>query len=99
MYSNTDTSTLLTIIKRRNRLRFISTILVLLAHAGFIGGIIFYRDWFASPLGDGTITVGIAATIATIVFFLVVELVYTVLIPKLDDLSPDSTEHSNIRED
>lgn len=75
----------LRIIKSRNRLRFSAALLIVVAHAFFVGGVTFYRDWFAVSSDNSVITVGVWAAVLVIMVFLLVEVVYIFMIEKLHD--------------
>jgi uncharacterized membrane protein (DUF485 family) len=54
------------------------TLLSLSSYAFFVGGIVLYKDWFASPIVDGSsIPVGIPATILVIIFMVTLQYIYT----------------------
>lgn len=74
------------LLSARHILRFSLSLLVIAGHAFFVGGIAFYRDFFAQPLlENGTITVGIASAMLVIVLFLVLEFIYIVITAKKID--------------
>ena len=71
------------LVSQRNKIRFTLAVLVLLTHAFFVGGIAFYRGFFAQPISEGsTMTVGIVATVAVIVTMIVLEWVYILVSEK-----------------
>ncbi len=76
------------LVSKRNRTRFVLAMLVLIAHAFFVGGIAFYRNFFAQPISDeSTLTVGIVAAVAVIVTMILLEWVYILISEKrLDPL-------------
>ena len=79
------------LVKLRSKVRFGLALLVLAAHAFFVGGIAFYREFFARPFYEGgTITIGIVATVCVIVAMIVLEWVYILISEKwLDPLQKD----------
>ncbi len=76
------------LVSKRNRTRFVLAMLVLIAHAFFVGRIAFYRNFFAQPISDeSTLTVGIVAAVAVIVTMILLEWVYILISEKrLDPL-------------
>lgn len=65
------------LVRARSRWRFFLALLILVSHAFFVGGIAFYREWFAEPASQGSsVTVGIVVTASVIVFMLLIEWVY-----------------------
>lgn len=65
------------LLKLRSRVRFTLTALLVGAHAFFVGGIAFYRDFFAQPISEGsTVTIGIVAAVVVIVTMIVLEWTY-----------------------
>jgi uncharacterized membrane protein (DUF485 family) len=72
-----NTSSFIKLVTLRSRVRFTLTAMLIGVHAFFVGGIAFYRDFFAQPVSDGaTLTVGIVATVAVIVTMILLEWVY-----------------------
>lgn len=68
------------LLRVRNTLRFSLSIAAFVCHFFFVGGIAFYRDFFAQPLYAGaTITVGIIAAASVIVTFVMLQLIYIVI--------------------
>ena len=71
------------LVSLRSKVRFILAFLVIASHAFFVGGIAFYRDWFAKPISvDSTMTVGIVATVVVIVLMIFLEFVYILISDK-----------------
>lgn len=67
------------LLRARNALRFRLSIAAFVCHFFFVGGIAFYRNFFAQPLYDGaTITIGIVSAAVVIVAFIMLQLVYIV---------------------
>lgn len=65
------------LVERRNRARFILTALSLVVYSFFVGGIAFYKEWFAEPLVDtGSIPLGILVTVVTIITMIFLEWIY-----------------------
>ena len=85
------------LVSVRNRWRFFLTILTLLCHAFFIGGITVYRDFFNQPIAEGaTLTIGLVSAALVIVLFIVLEFVYIIVSHrKLDPLQEDVLEQIN----
>ena len=83
-----------TLVKKRNRVRYTLTAAVVIVHAFFVGGIAFYRDWFAQPLyPNATITMGIAITASVIITMIVLECIYIYISGKyLDPMRAHVTE-------
>ncbi|MCF6194764.1 MAG: DUF485 domain-containing protein [Kangiellaceae bacterium] len=68
------------LVKTRNKTRFILSVLTLLSHAFFVGGIAFYSHWFAQPISNGSsIPKGILYTIVVIASLVFLEFVYLYL--------------------
>lgn len=67
----------LKLLKMRSRVRFTLAALLIGVHAFFVGGIAFYRDFFATKVADGsTITIGILAAVVVIVTMVLLEWLY-----------------------
>ena len=61
----------------RSRVRFTLAALLIATHAFFVGGIAFYRDFFARPVSEGsTLTIGIIAAVGVIVTMILLEWAY-----------------------
>jgi uncharacterized membrane protein (DUF485 family) len=72
-----NTSSFIKLVTLRSRVRFTLTAMLIGVHAFFVGGIAFYRDFFAQPVTQGgTLTIGIVATVAVIVTMIILEWVY-----------------------
>jgi uncharacterized membrane protein (DUF485 family) len=68
----------LALLKARRNVRITMTLLSLSSYAFFVGGIVLYKDWFASSIVDGSsIPVGIPATILVIIFMVTLQYIYT----------------------
>jgi len=76
------------LLRMRNGVRVSLSLVVVAFHFFFVGGIAFYRGFFAKPLFEGaTITVGIASAAGVIISFIVLELIYILISKyKLDPL-------------
>ena len=82
------------LLKKRQLTRFSLAAATLIMHAYFVGGIAFYRNFFARPLYEGaTITIGIASAAAVILSFVILQLVYIVITARtLDPLQSQVSE-------
>ena len=68
------------LLKARRKTRITMTLLLLFSYSFFVGGIVLYQDWFASPISEGSaIPVGIPATILVIIIMVVLQYVYTTI--------------------
>lgn len=82
------------LVKLRSRVRFGLAFLLIATHAFFVGGIAFYRDFFAQPMAPGsTITVGILVTVGVIVAMIVLELIYILISEKYLDPLQQQVAH------
>lgn len=65
------------LLKARAKVRIIMTALSLFSYAFFVGGIVLYRDWFASPVIEGSsIPIGIPATVLVICLMVLLQYLY-----------------------
>jgi len=68
------------LLKARKNVRVVMTLLLLANYSFFIGGMVFYQDWFASPISQGSsIPVGIPATIFVLFAMVVLQYIYTAI--------------------
>ncbi|MFT5611861.1 MAG: uncharacterized membrane protein (DUF485 family) [Arenicella sp.] len=75
-------------------MRFTLTAMLVAVHAFFVGGIAFYRDFFAQPVAPGaTLTIGIVATVAVILVMILLEWIYIFISEKwLDPMQKSVVE-------
>lgn len=64
------------LVKKRNRLGLIFTILMLVAYYGYIGLIAFDKEFLARPIGNGVSTIGIPIALGLMVFTVVLTGIY-----------------------
>jgi uncharacterized membrane protein (DUF485 family) len=62
--------------KKRNRLAYILTSMLLLVYFGYISLIAFNKPFLAQPIGNGVTTLGIPLGMAVIVFTIVITGIY-----------------------
>ena len=62
--------------RKRNRLGWTLTVLMLLVYYGFIGLIAFDKAFLAQPIGDGVTSVGIPIAFGVIVFTVLITGIY-----------------------
>ncbi|OEC86427.1 DUF485 domain-containing protein [Acinetobacter sp. YK3] len=62
--------------KKRNRLAYILTSMLLLVYFGYISLIAFNKPFLAQPIGSGVTTVGIPLGMAVIVFTIIITGIY-----------------------
>jgi len=62
--------------RKRNRLGWTLTVLMLVVYYGFIGLIAFDKQFLARPIGDGVTTLGIPIAFGVIVFTIVITGIY-----------------------
>jgi uncharacterized membrane protein (DUF485 family) len=62
--------------RKRNRLGWTLTVLMLLVYYGFIGLIAFDKAFLAQPIGDGVTTIGIPIAFGVIVFTILITGIY-----------------------
>lgn len=62
--------------RKRNRFGWLLTLLMLIVYYGFIGLIAFDKEWLATPLGDGVMTLGIPIGLGVIVFTVLITGLY-----------------------
>ena len=62
--------------RKRNRLGWTLTVLMLLVYYGFIGLIAFDKQFLARPIGDGVTTIGIPIAFGVIVFTILITGLY-----------------------
>ncbi|ASP48224.1 DUF485 domain-containing protein [Cognaticolwellia beringensis] len=66
------------LLRARRRVRITMTLLLLLSYSFFIGGMVLYQDWFASPISaDSSIPIGIPATVLVLITMVILQYVYT----------------------
>jgi len=62
--------------RKRNRLGWTLTVLMLIVYYGFIGMIAFDKAFLAQPIGDGVTTIGIPIAFGVIVFTILITGIY-----------------------
>ena len=62
--------------RKRNRLGWTLTVLMLIVYYGFIGLIAFDKAFRAQPIGDGVTTIGIPIAFGVIVFTILITGIY-----------------------
>ena len=62
--------------RKRNRLGWTLTVLMLIVYYGFIGLIAFDKAFLAQPIGDGVTTIGIPIAFGVIVFTILITGIY-----------------------
>ena len=62
--------------RKRNRLGWTLTVLMLIVYYGFIGLIAFDKAFLAQPIGDGVTTLGIPIAFGVIVFTILITGIY-----------------------
>ncbi len=62
--------------RKRNRLGWTLTVLMLLVYYGFIGLIAFDKAFLAQPIGEGVTTIGIPIAFGVIVFTILITGIY-----------------------
>ena len=62
--------------RKRNRLGWTLTVLMLIVYYGFIGLIAFDKAFLAQPIGDGVTTIGIPIAFGVIVFTILMTGIY-----------------------
>ena len=62
--------------RKRNRLGWTLTVLMLIVYNGFIGLIAFDKAFLAQPIGDGVTTIGIPIAFGVIVFTILITGIY-----------------------
>ena len=62
--------------RKRNRLGWTLTVLMLIVYYGFIGLIAFDKAFLAQPIGDGVTTIGIPIAFGVIVFMMLITGIY-----------------------
>lgn len=80
------------LLHARKITRIVLTLLSIFSYTFFVGGIVFYKDWFASPISlHSSIPIGIPVTILVILSMVVLQLVYLKISEKrLDILQEDA---------
>lgn len=74
------------LVRKRNKVRFLLTMISLLFYGFFVGGIAVYNEWFAEPLIEGSrIPIGIYATVLVIVVMVLLEWLYVFISEKTLD--------------
>lgn len=66
------------LVRRRSRLAWTLTALMLVAYYGYVGLIAFDKAVLAQPIGDGVISLGIPVGLGMIVFTVVLTAIYVV---------------------
>jgi uncharacterized membrane protein (DUF485 family) len=66
------------LVRRRRRLAWTLTALMLVAYYGYVGLIAFDKAVLAGPIGDGVISLGIPVGLGLIVFTIVLTAIYVV---------------------
>ena len=62
--------------RKRNRMGWTLTVLMLIVYYGFIGMIAFDKAFLAQPIGDGVTTIGIPIAFGVIVFTILITGIY-----------------------
>lgn len=62
--------------RMRSRFGWLLTVLMLIVYYGFIGLIAFDKEWLATPLGEGVMTLGIPIGLGVIVFTVLITGLY-----------------------
>lgn len=78
------------LLRARRNVRVTMTLLLLASYSFFIGGMVLYQDWFASPIVAGSsIPVGIPATLFVLFSMVVLQYAYTFISDRYLDVLQD----------
>lgn len=81
------------LLRARRRVRITMTLLLLISYAFFIGGMVLYQDWFASPISaESSIPIGIPATVLVLITMVVLQYIYTTISERYLDVLQETAK-------